>query len=91
MPGFHALAIWDAARRLGPSPRGISYRGRGRLAADGYAGAGGRPGVLVTTTGPGAMVGAAALAGAAHSYVPVVNVARRSPLADRRGHGGSTS
>ncbi len=47
------------------------------FAADGYARAGSRPGVLLTTTGPGSLVAACALMEARTSYVPSSTSSRR--------------
>ncbi len=79
VPGIHALELWDA---FVPSPLivvGHKHELAAGFAADGYARAGERPGVVVTTTGPGAMVAAAALLEAASSYVPLVNIVTQIP------------
>ena len=66
VPGIHALAIWD-----GLSTRDLRYIGMrtelaAGFAADGYARAGRRPGVLLTTTGPGSFVADLRADGGAH-------------------------
>ena len=76
VPGIHALAIWDGL--VDSSLRYIGMRTElsAGFAADGYARAGGRPAVLLTTTGwstrgsptkvpPSAGAGSASAAGAA--------------------------
>jgi acetolactate synthase I/II/III large subunit len=81
VPGVHSLAIWDG---LVESPiRNVGMRTElaAGFAADGYARAGSRPGVLLTTTGPGSLVAACALMEARRSYVPVVNIVSQVPLA----------
>ena len=79
VPGFQALALWDALGDSGLRLVGTRTEVGAAHAADGYARAGRRPGVLVTTTGPGAMLGAAGLVEPRMSYVPVVNVATQVP------------
>ncbi|TKK85621.1 acetolactate synthase [Herbidospora galbida] len=66
IPGTHNLALYEALARQGTrlvTPR--HEQGAG-YAADGYARISGRPGVVLTTTGPG-ILNAAAAAGQAYS------------------------
>jgi acetolactate synthase I/II/III large subunit len=79
VPGIHALAIWDGL--VGSTLRYIGMRTElsAGFAADGYARAGGRPGVLLTTTGPGSFVATCALMEARSSYVPLVNIVSQVP------------
>jgi acetolactate synthase-1/2/3 large subunit len=82
VPGIHALAIWEALRTNG----GLrAYGTRTELcagfAADGYARSSGRPGVLLLSTGPGALNSLTALMEAASSHVPVIAIASQIPRA----------
>ena len=82
IPGSHNLAIFgglaDSGIRL-VSPR--HEQGAG-FAADGYARATGRPGVFVTTTGPGILNAATALATAYADSVPVLAISPGVRVAD---------
>ncbi|WP_030750745.1 5-guanidino-2-oxopentanoate decarboxylase [Streptomyces sp. NRRL F-5135] len=87
IPGTHNLEIY---RHLGPgrlrvvTPR--HEQGAG-YAADGYARVTGRPGVVVTTSGPG-LLNAAAAAGQAYSdSVPMLIVSPGMPLGHEQGSG----
>jgi acetolactate synthase-1/2/3 large subunit len=82
VPGVHALAIWEALRANG----GLhAYGTRTELcagfAADGYARSSGRPGVLLLSTGPGALNSLTALMEAASSHVPVIAISSQIPRA----------
>jgi acetolactate synthase-1/2/3 large subunit len=82
IPGSHNLAIFggiaDSTIRL-VSPR--HEQGAG-FAADGYARATGKPGVFVTTTGPGILNAATALATAYADSVPVLAISPGVRVAD---------
>ncbi|MEU5347666.1 thiamine pyrophosphate-binding protein, partial [Streptomyces sp. NPDC020766] len=87
IPGTHNLEIY---RHLGPgrlrvvTPR--HEQGAG-YAADGYARVTGRPGVVVTTSGPG-LLNVAAAAGQAYSdSVPMLIVSPGMPLGHEQGSG----
>ena len=76
IPGVHNLAIYDALLQT-PSVRHIVCRheqGAG-FCADGYARTSGRPGVFITTTGPGATNAFTALAEAWSDSSPVLHLA----------------
>ena len=81
IPGTHNLPIY-AALADGPirhiTPR--HEQGAG-YAADGYARASGRPGVVITTTGPGVLNAATAAAQAWSDSVPMLLIAPGMPLA----------
>jgi acetolactate synthase-1/2/3 large subunit len=79
VPGIHALAIWDGL--VGSTLRYVGMRTElsAGFAADGFARAGGGPGVLLTTTGPGSFVATCALMEARSSYVPLVNIVSQVP------------
>ncbi|MGH2913978.1 MAG: thiamine pyrophosphate-binding protein, partial [Solirubrobacteraceae bacterium] len=87
-PGVQALAIWEGVRR---APVDV-YEARTELcaafAADGYARSGGRPAVLLLSTGPGGLNSLTGLMEAASSHVPVVAVCTQVPseLIGRRGY-----
>jgi thiamine pyrophosphate-dependent acetolactate synthase large subunit-like protein len=86
LPGVHALAIYDALYAH-PEVHHIAVRHEQAAAymADGYARVTGRPGVCITTTGPGAANTAAAMGTAYFDSVPVLNVMSQVPsnLVDR--------
>jgi acetolactate synthase-1/2/3 large subunit len=79
VPGIHALAIWDGLADSSIRNVGMRTELAAGFAADGYARAGSRPGVLLTTTGPGSFVAACALMEARTSYVPLVNIVSQVP------------
>ena len=54
LPGVHNLALWSAMGRSPIRLVGVRHEQTAAYAADGYARAGGRLGVALTTTGPGA-------------------------------------
>ncbi|WP_110208085.1 thiamine pyrophosphate-binding protein [Nocardioides daejeonensis] len=88
IPGTHNLAIYSAIKE---SPiRHITPRheqGAG-YAADGYARVSGRPGVVVTTTGPAILNAAAAAAQAQSDSIPVLFIAPGMPLQHPGGYNG---
>jgi acetolactate synthase-1/2/3 large subunit len=79
VPGIHALAIWDGLEDSSLRYVGMRTELSAGFAADGYARAGGKPGVLLTTTGPGSFVATCALMEARTSYVPLVNIVSQVP------------
>src|SRR5215813_3561600 len=76
MPGVHNLALYDALCDA-PEIRHIVVRHEqgAAFAADGYARATGRPGVAITTAGPGATNALTAIAEAWSDSSPVVLIA----------------
>ena len=75
LPGVHNLPLW---RELNASPIrlvGVRHEQTAAYAADGYARASGRLGVVLTTTGPGAANTLAAVGEAWASRQPVVVIA----------------
>ena len=80
LPGVHALAIYDALYAH-PELKHIAVRHEQTAAymADGYARVTGRPGVCISTTGPGAANTAAAMGTAYFDSVPVLNVMSQVP------------
>ena len=86
LPGVHNLALW---RELSGSPIrlvGVRHEQTAAYAADGYARAGGRLGVALTTTGPGAANTLAAVGEAWASRQPILVIATDIPTTARR-HG----
>jgi acetolactate synthase-1/2/3 large subunit len=79
VPGIHSLAIWDGLIDTSIRTIGMRTELAAGFAADGYARAGSRPGVLLTTTGPGSFVATCALMEARSSYVPLVNIVPQLP------------
>ena len=85
LPGQHALGLFDALRR-GPL-RLVASRteNNAAFAADGYARATGRPGVVFVSTGPGALTSLAGLHEAYATAVPMIVISSQIP---RAGLGG---
>jgi hypothetical protein len=81
MPGQHALGAFDALRRSGLDYIGCRNELNAGFAADGYARVAGKPGVLLVSTGPGALATLAALQEAAASSSPVVAIGSQIPRA----------
>src|SRR5918998_382245 len=84
LPGVHNLALW---RALGDSPIrlvGVRHEQAAAYAADGYARAGGRLGVALTTTGPGAANTLGAVGEAWASRQPLLVIATDIPARLRR-------
>ncbi|HEX5470171.1 MAG TPA: thiamine pyrophosphate-binding protein [Gaiellaceae bacterium] len=79
LPGVHALGIWEALRESPLRYVGFRTELNAAFAADGYARAGGKPSVLLLSTGPGALNSLTGLMEAASAYVPVVTVASQIP------------
>jgi thiamine pyrophosphate-dependent acetolactate synthase large subunit-like protein len=84
LPGVHNLALWEALRGSGIRLVGVRHEQAAAYAADGYARASGRPGVALTTTGPGAANTLAAVGEAWASRSPVLVVATDIPSTLRR-------
>lgn len=80
LPGIHALAIYDGLRAH-PEVRHVMVRHEqtAAYAADGFARVTGRPGVCITTTGPGAANSAAAMGTAYADSVPLLNIMSTVP------------
>ncbi len=84
LPGVHNLPLW---RALGESPIrlvGVRHEQTAAYAADGYARAGGRLGVALTTTGPGAANTLGAVGEAWASRQPILVIATDIPARLRR-------
>src|ERR671928_1774315 len=84
LPGVHNLALWEALRESSIRLVGVRHEQAAAYAADGYARAGGRLGVALTTTGPGAANTLAAVGEAWASRSPVLVIATDIPSGLRR-------
>lgn len=75
IPGTHNIPIYGALERHGVRHVLMRHEQGCAYAADGYARSSGRPGVVVTTTGPALLNAAAALGQSRSDAVPVLLVA----------------
>ena len=79
LPGTHVLPIWEALRESDLRYVGFRTELNAGFAADGYARVSGEPGVLVVSTGPGALISLGALMEAQSAHVPLVAIAGQIP------------
>ena len=86
LPGVHNLALWRELDRSSIRLVGVRHEQTAAYAADGYARVGGRLGVALTTTGPGAANTLAAVGEAWASRSPVMVIATDVPTTMRRAH-----
>jgi thiamine pyrophosphate-dependent acetolactate synthase large subunit-like protein len=86
LPGVHNLALWRAVGESSIRLVGVRHEQTAAYAADGYARVGGRLGVALTTTGPGAANTLAAVGEAWASRSPVLVIATDVATTVRR-HG----
>ena len=85
LPGVHNLALWRAlGDRDDTRLIGVRHEQTAAYAADGYARAGGRLGVALTTTGPGAANALGAVGEAWASRSPILVIATDIPTTVRR-------
>ena len=80
IPGTHSLPIYAALANSGIRHVLPRHEQGAGFAADGWARASGRPGICVTTTGPGALNAATAAAQAYSDSVPVLLISPGMPL-----------
>lgn len=80
IPGTHNLAAYAALSRYGISHVLPRHEQGAGYAADGYARSSGRPGVVLTTTGPAILNAAAAAAQAYSDSIPVLFISPGMPL-----------
>lgn len=87
MPGFDNVEIYRYLSRYGLHHVGPRHEQAAGYAADGYARVTGRPGVILTTTGP-ALLNVTAAAGQAYSdSVPMLLLSPGMPLSSGHGDG----
>jgi acetolactate synthase I/II/III large subunit len=79
VPGVHALAIWEGLRSTEIRAVGTRTELCAGFTADGYARSSGRPGVVLLSTGPGALNSLTAVMEAASSHVPLVLISSQIP------------
>jgi acetolactate synthase I/II/III large subunit len=79
VPGVHALAIWEGLRSTDIRAVGTRTELCAGFAADGYARSSGRPGVVLLSTGPGALNSLTAVMEATSSHVPLVLISSQIP------------
>lgn len=79
IPGTHNLPVYDFLSTYGIGHVTTRHEQGAGYAADGYARMAGRPGVVLTTSGPAALNAAAALAQSYSDSVPVLLVAPGMP------------
>ena len=84
LPGVHNLALWAALRESPIRLVGVRHEQAAAYAADGYARATGRLGVVITTTGPGAANTLGAVGEAWASRSPILVIATDIPSGLRR-------
>ncbi len=84
IPGTHNLAVYAALPRYGITHVLTRHEQGAGYAADGYARTTGRPGIVLTTTGPAILNAAASAAQAYSDSVPVLFISPGMPL----GHPG---
>ncbi|MFB9166271.1 thiamine pyrophosphate-binding protein [Arthrobacter psychrochitiniphilus] len=88
IPGTHNLAAYAAMPSYGIKHISPRHEQGAGYAADGYARSSGRPGVVLTTTGPAILNAAAAAAQAYSDSIPVLFISPGMPLAHPgRGNG----
>ncbi|MFF0451581.1 5-guanidino-2-oxopentanoate decarboxylase [Streptomyces sp. NPDC004609] len=80
IPGTHNLPIYAALAQYGIRHVSPRHEQGGAFAADGWARAGGRPGVCITTTGPAVLNTTTAAAQAYSDSVPLLLVSPGLPL-----------
>ena len=83
LPGVHNLAAWKAFPGSGVRLVGVRHEQTAGYAADGYARAGGRLGVALTTTGPGAANIVTATGEAWSCHTPLLIIATDIPTTAR--------
>ena len=80
IPGTHNLGIYAALAGSGITPILTRHEQGAGYAADGYARVTGRPGVVITTTGPAILNAAAAAAQSWSDSIPVLLISPGLPL-----------
>src|SRR3954468_10864898 len=80
LPGVHALPIWDALLDSPLRTVVVRHEQAAAFAAVGYARVARRPGVFLTSTGPGAMNALAGVGEADASSMPVLHLTSQIPV-----------
>ncbi|MBW5480388.1 acetolactate synthase [Streptomyces bambusae] len=80
IPGTHNLEVYAHLRPYGVHPVTTRHEQGAAYAADGYARTSGRPGVVLTTTGPGLLNTVAAVGQAYSDSVPLLVLSPGMPL-----------
>lgn len=84
IPGTHNLEIYRGLSRYSIAHVVTRHEQGAAYAADGYARASGRPGVVVTTTGPGLTNALTGMANAYADSVPMLVISPGPPLGEQR-------
>ena len=80
LSGGHIMPILYGCREEGIKVIDVRHECSGGYGADAYAKVTGRPGVLITTAGPGVTNATTAMAEAAETGIPVIHIGGGSPL-----------
>src|SRR4051794_35704284 len=79
IPGQHALSLWEALRGSSIRPVVVRHEQAAAFAAVGYARTSDRPGVCITSTGPGAFNAFAGMGEPAASTLRVLHIPPQVP------------
>lgn len=79
LPGVHALGLFNAVEKAGLRYIGLRHEQAAAHAADGYGRATGKPGVVLLSTGPGALNSLSAIGEAFVSSSPVLAITSAIP------------
>ncbi|MEO7804823.1 MAG: thiamine pyrophosphate-binding protein, partial [Actinomycetota bacterium] len=79
LPGVHALGMWNALQTSNVRYIGFRHEHSAAHAADGYARASGKPGIVILSTGPGTLNALSPFAEAYVSSSPVIAIASTIP------------
>ena len=80
LSGGHIMPILYGCREEGISVIDVRHECSGGYAADAYAKVTGKPGVLITTAGPGVTNATTAMAEASETGIPIIHIGGGSPL-----------
>ncbi len=83
LAGGHIMPILYACRDLGIKIIDVRHEATAIYAADAFARVSGRPGVAITTAGPGVMHTVVAMAEARDTGVPLIHIGGASPLSEK--------
>lgn len=82
LSGGHIMPILYGCREEGIQIIDVRHECSGGYGADAYAKVTGKPGVLITTAGPGVANATTAMAESAETGIPVIHIGGASPLAE---------